>query len=162
MLFKYLYFIFFLYIIIYIFFLLKKLSLYVSTPRKKRPNTSESWWSLQNGGLGRGCCKACPNHRLGGPVERTTWERRWKKRRLPYAQLLGATEGCRGGRGYLPAAGNKTERLLPFLLHQFKAAQEWTQGSHRQSNTIYKMERKTPTTVLILTRSVGLEGTKCM
>lgn len=42
--FKYLHFIifFFLYIIIYIFVLFKKLSWYVSTPGKKRPNSSES------------------------------------------------------------------------------------------------------------------------
>lgn len=33
-------------------------------------------------------------------------------------------------------------RLQPFLLSQFKRALKQTEGFHRQSNTIYKMEMK--------------------
>lgn len=59
------------------------------------------------GDWGGGCCKACPNHYLQGCTERRGQpERRGRKRRLPYTQFLGATEGWGGGRCY-PACSRK-------------------------------------------------------
>lgn len=123
----------------------------------------------KTGHWGRRCSKACPSHKPGRShgMERTTWERRWEKHKTPRHTAPGCYKGWGGGRWYLPAAPSKTERvcrllsLQPFLLHQFERAQEWTQGSHRQSSTTYKMGNKNPkpTTTVILTRNVGLEGT---
>lgn len=50
---------------------------------------------------------------------------------------------------YLSAAGNIRVccpfRLQPFLLSQFKGALKETEGFHRQSSTIFKMEKKLKT-----------------
>lgn len=117
--------------------------------------TSQFLWVLMKfakwGGWGGGCSKAMPQSSPGRShgKEKTTWERRWKKGGLPSTQLLGAAEGWGGGRCYLSAAGNTTVccpfRLQPFLLSQFKGALKQTEGFHRQSRKICKMEKKPKT-----------------
>lgn len=85
----------------------------------------------KTGDRGGRCCNVCPSHHLGGPMEWRGQPERGGGRntRLPDTQLLGATrDGEEEGVTCLqPQVKQRVCRLLslqPFLLHQFKRAQE--------------------------------------
>lgn len=106
----------------------------------------------KTGRLGRGCCKAMLQSSPGRwhGKERTAWGRRWEKGGLPYTHTAPGCCWGMGRRKVLPVCSwNKTVccpfRLQPFLLSQIRRALEQTEGFHRQSSTIYKMEKKPKT-----------------
>lgn len=122
------------------------------------------------GDWGGGCCKACPNHHLGGCMERKGQPERGGGGNADshtHSSWVLVRDGEEEGIT-LPAAGNKTERvccplrLQPFLLHQFRGPKTEPRGPTGKVILFTRQKKKTPTTILTLTGNVGLEGTKCM
>lgn len=120
------------------------------------------------GDWGGGCCKACPN--LGGSMERRGQpERRGGRNAGSHTHSSWVLLRDREEEGVtLPAAGNKTERvccpprLQPFLLHQFREPKNEPRGPNRESNTIYKMEKKPQHIFSFQPGMLGWRGQKCM